>query len=63
MKLFHQFDIQIIFNRSAVATGLNRCGVDDLSIMPVTGQRNIKSLQESYIDGPTEQQRMDLCPL
>lgn len=44
----------------SLATGLKRCGVD-LRIMPVKGHRNVKSL-EIYIDGPTEQQRMDLCP-
>ena len=45
--------------RATVATGLKRTGVDDLSIMSVTGHRNVKSL-ESYIAGSTEQQRREL---
>jgi site-specific recombinase XerD len=44
---------------ATVATGLKGSGVDNLSIMSVTGHRNVKSL-ESYIAGPTEQQRREL---
>jgi hypothetical protein len=44
---------------ATVATGSKGSGVDDLSIMSVTGHRNVKSL-ESYIAGPTEQQRREL---
>ena len=45
--------------KATVATGLKRSGVDDLSIMIVTGHRSVKSL-ESYIAGPTEQHRREL---
>lgn len=45
--------------RAPASTGLKRSGVDDLSIMSVTGHRNVKTL-ESYIGGPTEQQRSEL---
>jgi hypothetical protein len=44
---------------ATVATGSKGSGVDDLSIMSVTGHRNVKSL-ESYIAGPTEYRRR-LC--
>ncbi|VDH92650.1 Hypothetical predicted protein [Mytilus galloprovincialis] len=45
--------------KATVATGLKKAGVDLLSIMNVTGHRNIKSL-DSYIEGPTDQDRRQL---
>ncbi|VDI35764.1 Hypothetical predicted protein [Mytilus galloprovincialis] len=45
--------------KATVGTGLKRAGVDDLTIMSVTGHRNIKSL-ESYVAGPSDAQRRAL---
>lgn len=45
--------------KATVATGLKRKGIDLLSIMAVTGHRNIKSL-DSYIDGPSDSDRRKL---
>lgn len=45
--------------KATVATGLKKAGVDLLSIMSVTGHRNVKSL-DSYIEGPTDQDRRQL---
>ncbi|CAC5380229.1 unnamed protein product [Mytilus coruscus] len=45
--------------KATVGTGLKRAGVDDLTIMSVTGHRNIKSL-ESYVAGPSDTQRRAL---
>ena len=42
-----------------MATNLKRVGVDLLSIMSVTGHRNVKSL-ESYIQEPSDQERRQL---
>jgi len=45
--------------KTTVATGLKHAGVGVLSIMSVTGHRNVKSL-DSYIEGPSDQQRRSL---
>jgi hypothetical protein len=45
--------------KATVATGLKHAGIDVLSIMSVTGHRNVKSL-DSYIEGPSDQQRRSL---
>lgn len=45
--------------KATVATGLKHAGIDVLSIMSITGHRNVKSL-DSYIEGPSDQQRRSL---
>ncbi|CAC5410592.1 KCTD1_15 [Mytilus coruscus] len=46
-------------NHCIKGTGLNRAGVDDLTIISVTDHRNIKSL-ESYVARPSDAQRRAL---
>lgn len=45
--------------KATVATILQRSGLDLLSIMTVTGHRNVKSL-DSYINAPTDHERRQL---
>ncbi|VDI18352.1 Hypothetical predicted protein [Mytilus galloprovincialis] len=45
--------------KATVAIGLKKAGVDLLSIMSVTGHRNVKSL-DSYIEGSTYQDHRQL---